>query len=454
MLLVAFADVYAQTGNGAISLLNPEAGVLLLIISAFGVGLLLTFTPCVLPLIPIVSAIIVSQGDQKGSRMRGGVLSSIYVLGTIVTYAAIGAVAGATGDQLQAYFQIPWVIGIVAAVLVAGALSLFGLYEIRLPSSFETKMQESASRLGGGRIGTVFILGIVSALVVGACVTPLIISVLGIAVAKGDPLLGAIMMSSMAFGMGAVLIAIGFGLSYILPKTGAWMERMKHLLGVMLVALAIYLLETIPAVPVLFLWAAFLIVLAIYLGATRKLPHKATGSHQFLKGAGIVVLIWGVVSLIGAAVGNRDVTQPLPQLAAMLSPDSVIATAPSEKISKSVFTYVRNIEEFDGLLKKASLDNRPVLLDFYADWCLDCKRMDRTTFQDPSIVALLNATFTAMKVDVSDPNDDFGHTLRKRYSVFGPPALVLFDSSGNVLDGPPTYGYLNAEELTDLLSRG
>ena len=293
MLLVTFADVYAQTGSGAISLLNPESSVLLLIISAFGVGLLLTFSPCVLPLIPIVSAIIVSQGEQKSSRMRGGVLSSIYVLGTIVTYAAIGAVAGATGDQLQAYFQIPWVIGIVAAVLVAGALSLFGIYEFRLPSSFETRMQESASRLGGGRIGSVFILGIVSALVVGACVTPLIISVLGIAVAKGDPLLGAIMMSSMAFGMGAVLIAIGFGLSYILPKTGAWMERIKHLLGVMLVALAIYLLEAIPNVPVLFLWAAFLIVFALFLGATRKLPQKATGSHQFLKGVGIVVLIWG-----------------------------------------------------------------------------------------------------------------------------------------------------------------
>ena len=138
----------------------------------------------------------------------------------------------------------------------------------------------------------------------------------------------------------------------------------------------------------------------------------------------------------------------------MLSPDSVIPTAPSESISKSAFNYVKNIEEFDGLLNKASLDNRPVLLDFYADWCLDCKRMDRTTFQDPSIVTLLNEEFTALKVDVSDPNDDFGRTLRKQYSVFGPPALVLFDSNGNVLDGPPTYGYLNVEELTDLLSRG
>ena len=292
-----------------------ELGFWWLVVSAFGTGLLLTFTPCVLPLIPILSSIVIGQGG--GSRMRGGTLSIIYVLGTVAAYASVGAVAGATGDQLNAYFQNAWAIGIMSAVFVLMSLSLFGLYEIKMPSAFETRIQESSMKIGGGKFTAVFILGILSALVVSACVSPLLISALGIAMARADPWLGAAMMTSMALGMGVILIAIGFGAGIVLPKAGPWMDRMKQGFGVMLLGVAIYLLGNLPQVPVLLLWGALFIVTGVYLGASQDLPDDAGGWKYFFKGIGIVLLIWGILCLIGGLLGSRDVMQPLATIAAL-----------------------------------------------------------------------------------------------------------------------------------------
>ena len=287
-----------------------------LLVTAFGTGLLLTFTPCVLPLIPILSSIIAGSGASN-TGIRAGMLSIIYVLGTVVAYAVVGAVAGATGDQLQAYFQNAWALSIMSAVFVLMSLSLFGLYEIRMPTAFESRIQESTMKLGGGKIGAVFVLGILSALVVSACVSPLLISILGIAIAKADPYLGAAMMTFMALGMGAILIAIGFGMGVALPKAGPWMDRLKQGMGVMLLAVAIYLLGNIPEVPVLVLWAVLFIVTGVFLGATQELPEGAGGWRMLWKGLGLVLLFWGVLSLIGGVMGNRDVFQPLSQFAAV-----------------------------------------------------------------------------------------------------------------------------------------
>ena len=292
-----------------------ELGFWWLVVSAFGTGLLLTFTPCVLPLIPILSSIVIGQGG--GSRMRGGTLSIIYVLGTVAAYASVGAVAGATGDQLNAYFQNAWAIGIMSAVFVLMSLSLFGLYEIKMPSAFETRIQESSMKIGGGKFTAVFMLGILSALVVSACVSPLLISALGIAMARADPYLGAAMMTSMALGMGVILIAIGFGAGIVLPKAGPWMDRMKQGFGVMLLGVAIYLLGNLPQVPVLLLWGALFIVTGVYLGASQDLPEDAGGWKYFFKGFGIVLLIWGILCLIGGLLGSRDVMQPLAPIAAL-----------------------------------------------------------------------------------------------------------------------------------------
>ena len=284
-----------------------------LVITAFGTGFLLTFTPCVLPLIPILSSIIVGEGENQ-SRIRSGTLSITYVLGTVAAYAIVGAVAGSTGEQLQAYLQNVWAIGAMTVIFVLMALSLFGFYEIRIPSSLEATLQSGTMRLGGGKVGAVFVLGLLSALIVSACVSPLLISLLGIAVAKADPVLGAAMMTAMALGMGVILIAIGFGLAMALPKAGAWMDRLKQGFGVILLGVAIYLLGSIPEVPVLILWALLLIIAGVFLGATQELKVNASGWAYFWKGSGLVMLIWGVLALIGGVMGNRDILQPLSSL--------------------------------------------------------------------------------------------------------------------------------------------
>ncbi len=284
-----------------------------LIITAFGTGFLLTFTPCVLPLIPILSSIIVGEGETQ-SRMRTGALSVTYVLGTLVAYAIVGAVAGSTGEQLQAYLQNAWAIGAMTVIFVLMALSLFGFYEIRMPSSLEASLQSGTMRLGGGKFGAVFALGLLSALIVSACVSPLLISILGIAVAKADPVLGAAMMTSMALGMGVILIAIGFGLALALPRAGTWMDRLKQGFGVVLLGVAIYILGSIPEIPVLILWALLLIIAGVYLGATQELKANASGWAYFWKGSGLVMLIWGILALIGGVMGNRNILQPLSSL--------------------------------------------------------------------------------------------------------------------------------------------
>ena len=419
-----------------------------LIITALGTGLMLTFTPCVLPLIPVLSSIVAGQGEV--GRMRAGMLSLIYVAGTVVTYAAIGAVAGATGDQLQAYFQNIWAIGTLSVILILMSLSMFGLYELRLPSSVETRMHESTSKLGGGKIGTVFFLGAGSALIVSACVSPLLISVLGVAIAKADPYLGAAIMAALASGMGIVLVIIGFGIGVSLPKAGVWMDRVKQVFGVMLLGVAIYLLGTIPAVPVIFLWAALLIVIAVYLGATQSLPSDASGWKYLLKGTGTVMLIWGALAMVGGIYGNRDILRPLPQLSMLASGIGGIATMPE---SEKVFEKVTTVKSFEEHLASAVSSQRPVIVDFYADWCVDCIRLERTTFKDPLVVRVLQDDFVTLQIDVTDPKDEVGRSIRKRFDIFGPPAMVFIDETGEQITDLTQYGYVDRDEMLTILSK-
>ena len=269
--------------------------------TAFLAGIGLTFTPCVLPLIPILSSVIAGQGE-KTTKAKSAWLAAIYVLGTAVTYAAIGAVAGATGDQLQAYFQNAWAIGIMAAIFFIMSLSMFGLFDIQMPSFIQSRMSEKSQGIKGGSTPMVFVLGMVSALIVGACVSPVLISFLSIAIAKGSASLGALIMFAMAMGMGIPLVLLGMGAGHFLPKAGMWMDKVKYVFGAMLVAVAIYLLSVLPAVPVLYLWAAFFIILAIYLGATQSLPEGASGWAKLFKGIGTILLIWGVLALVGAFI--------------------------------------------------------------------------------------------------------------------------------------------------------
>ena len=414
------------------------------IVTAFLTGLALAFTPCVLPMIPILTSIIVGNSGDQVTKFKSGMLALVYVLGTAVTYGAIGYVAGATGEQLQAYFQNPWAIGIFATVLVLMALSMFGVYELQMPSFVQSRVQEKTQALSGGSIGIVFVLGLMSALIVGACVSPLLITALGVAIKAGDPALGVVIMVAMALGMGVLLVAVGFGAGSLLPHAGSWMEKVNYVFGVLLIAVAIYLLSILQAVPVLYLWAALLIISSIYLGALQSLPDGSSGWHRLFKGVGVVMLIWGVLALIGAMSGNRDVLRPvnLSQLGSS-SHQSTSAELPS------LFTRVNDLDQLNAEFARAQAAGKLVMLDYYADWCSDCVRMEKTTFHDAEVRNKIKDTLILLQVDVTDTGNASTRALKKHYGVYGPPAMLFFDHQGQEREGLRRYGYLNPSQFLD-----
>ncbi len=445
--------------NGAVETGNKTASsnaYFLAILGAFITGVLLTFTPCVLPMIPILSGIIVGQGQgsKKASKFRGGGLAAIYVLGTSVTYTVAGIIAGRSGEQLQAHFQNPVAIGIFSLILVLLALSMFGFYQIQMPSFIQSKMQTHSQKLKGGSFIGVFLLGIISALIVGACVSPLIISALGVAIASQDPTLGGLIMFSMAMGMGVILIGLGFGADYLLPKAGMWMDRVKHFFGVLLIGVAIYLLGILPGVPVLLLWAALLIITSVYFGATQPLSETATGWRYFWKGVGTILLIWGVLALVGGFSGNRDIMQPisLSGVAAM-SAGGGIAGAGQPQAAGHVFEKVSTVAELEKHLNEAKAQGKPVILDYFATWCTDCLRMEKSTFADPRVRNIMTSRFVALQVDVTDPNDPESKAIKKRFQVFGPPAVLFFDAQGNEMKDLHFYGYKKADEFLAIIEK-
>lgn len=410
--------------------------------AAFATGLLLSFTPCVLPLIPILLGTIVGQSGTRRGRASG--LSVVYVLGTVATYAAIGAVAGATGEQLQAYFQNIWAIGAIALILGLMALSMFGFYEIQMPSALQSRLATGSQGLRGSA-SMVFILGAASALIVGACVSPLLISVLSIAILNADPWIGAALMSSMALGMGVILVVAGAGATWLIPRSGLWMERVKQAFGVMLLGVAVYLLGAIPTIPVLLLWATLFIITGVYLGAGRTLAVDASGWAVFFKGLGIVLLVWGILAMIGGFSGNRSIMAPV-------SFSSLIGASGGTSEEKAVhFESINSLVALDEALAEAKTTDKKVILDFYADWCTDCVRMEKTTFRDPLVTTALGG-YRLLQVDVTDPDDPGGTAIKKRYGVFGPPAILFFNADGREYQSERRYGFIGADVLVALLN--
>lgn len=441
------------TGGGAAS-----AGIgstfWLALAAAFGAGVLLSFTPCVLPMIPILSGVIIGTEGKHVTTRRAGLLSYTYVFGTALTYAGAGAVAGATGEQLQAYFQNVWAIGIFSAVLVLLALSMFGLYTLQVPAFVQSLLHRQSSRLhkrakqwvAGEFIG-VFVLGAISALIIGACVSPVLVTVLAASMAASDPWLGAGVMFALAHGQGVVLVAIGIGAGAFLPKAGAWMDKVKYVFGVLLLATAIYLLGFVPQVPVLLLWGALFIVCAVYLGATQRLPDGANGLRYLWKGLGTVLLIWGTLALIGGVMGQRDVFNPLPpSILGNVSTPRAAAGAP-------LFERIITVNALDQGFANAKAARKPVLLDYYADWCVDCVRMEKGTFSDPDVRAELEKRFVLLQADVTDSDSADVRMLKKRFGVFGPPATLFFSSDGIELPELRTYGYIERDAFLALLRR-
>jgi thiol:disulfide interchange protein DsbD len=424
--------------NSRVAGILSSGNTWLVLASFFGFGLLLAFTPCVLPMIPILSGIIVGKGHQV-TRGHAFGLSMAYVAGMALTYAAAGVAAGLTGTLLSAALQNPWVLGAFALMFVLLALSMFGFYELQLPSVLQSRLSSASNRMPGGKLWGVFVMGVLSALIVGPCVAAPLAGALLYINQTRDAVLGGGALFAMALGMGVPLLGVGLSAGSLLPKAGAWMQMVKNFFGVVLLGMAIWVVSpVIPTVLHMLLWAVLLIVSAIFLHAIDPLPHHVPGYRRLGKGVGVVALVLGIAMLIGALAGGRDILQPLSGLR--------LASAGAGQGDAPRFEKVASLAELEQRL--AQTGGRPVMLDFYADWCISCKEMERFTFTDPAVRARMDRLLL-IKVDVTR-NSAADRALLKRFGLFGPPGIIFFDAQGRELPGR-VIGFQSARRFSSSL---
>ncbi|MFZ3018478.1 MAG: protein-disulfide reductase DsbD [Gallionella sp.] len=405
----------------------------------FGAGLLLAFTPCVFPMIPILSGIIVGRG-HKITHAHAFLLSLAYVLGMAITYAAAGVAAGYSGELISNALQTPWVLGSFAALFVILSLSMFGFYELQLPSALQSRLTDTSNRLHGGHLGGVFAMGALSAIIMGPCVAAPLAGALLYIGQTHDAVLGGTALFALALGMGAPLLLIGSSAGVLLPKAGAWMEAVKRFFGVLLLGLAIWIVSpVIPVVAQMLAWAALLIFSGVYLRALDPLPPQTGGWQRMVKGVGILALLLGVVYLIGALSGSRDLLRPLGSL----------GRAGVEAPTTLQFSRVLSVADLDARIEQAK--GKTVMLDFYADWCVSCKEMERFTFSDPAVQARLKNTLL-LQADVTANSED-DKALLKRFGLFGPPGILFFDAEGRELNDFRVVGYQDAAQFLQSLQR-
>jgi len=415
-----------------------KGGSFWLIVSFFfGAGLLLALTPCVFPMIPILSGIIVGRG-HKITHRHAFVLSLAYVLGMAITYAAAGVAAGYSGHLISNALQTPWVLGSFSAVFVLLSLSMFGFYELQLPSALQSKLTDTSNKLHGGHLSGVFVMGALSAIIMGPCVAAPLAGALLYIGQTHDALLGGVALFALAMGMGAPLLLIGTSAGVLLPKAGAWMEAVKRFFGVMLLALAIWIVQPLLPIAVqMLLWAALLIFSGIYLHALDALPHNASGWHKLFKGVGLFALLLGVAYLIGALSGARDILRPLGN----------IGRAEAQAPATLQFSRIKDVAELDRRLSQAR--GQPVMLDFYADWCVSCKEMERFTFSDAAVQARLKPVLL-LQADVT-ANSEADQALLKRFGLYGPPGILFFDAQGREQGDFRVVGYQDAAQFLGTL---
>jgi thiol:disulfide interchange protein DsbD len=434
---VAINTASATDGAGMEAALR--SGSFGLIVGAFfAAGVLLSLTPCVLPMLPILSSIILGQGGAP-SRGRSFALAVAYSLGMALIYTALGIAAGLAGEGLAAYLQNPWVLGLFAAALVALSLSMFGVYELQLPSRFTSPLSEASQRLPAGRFAGVFAMGGVSALIVSPCVAAPLAGALVYLSQTRDVALGGSALFALAMGMSVPLLLVGASAGALLPKTGAWMDDVKRVFGVLLVAVAIWIVQPVlPAAVSLALWGVLLLGSAVMLWQARA-PQSAGGwMRQGRRVFAAVLAVFGVLQLVGAASGGSDPMQPLAHLR---SQNAAAHSLP--------FAMVRSVAELDTALQSARAAGRPVMLDFYADWCVSCKEMERFTFTDPSVRGAL-AGATLLKADVTRNNAD-DRALLKRFALFGPPGTIFFNPQSQEIANLRVIGYQNSERFLQTL---
>jgi len=407
------------------------------IFAFFIAGLLLAFTPCVFPMVPILSGIIVGQGDRL-TTMRAFWLSLVYVLAMAVTYTIAGVLAGLFGQNLQAVFQNPWIISAFVLIFVLLALSMFGFYELQLPGRLQTRLAEASNQQQGGQLWGVAVMGFLSALIVGPCVAPPLMAALIVIGSSGDAVLGGAALFALSIGMGLPLIVFGVSAGKLVPRAGAWMNAVKAVFGVGLLAIAIWMLERILAgTLIMLLWGTLAVACGIYLGALERIETGASGWKRLWKSMGVILLVLGILEFVGAAAGGDYWLRPLAGFKSSLS-----GAPAAEHIT---FKRIKSLKDLDKALSEASAEGSGAMLDFYADWCVECKRMERNTFPDAGVQALLES-FQLLQTDVT-ANDDTDQELMKSFDIIGPPAILFFDRNGMEMKDYRLVGYFDPDEF-------
>lgn len=443
-----------------------QAGLVEIVGLSLLLGLLLSFTPCVLPMVPILLAILAGgpagQGQQGAAaasaagtgstrgrltRKRGLALAAAFVLGMSLVYTALGIAAGLVGASLAGWLQTPWVLSIFAILLALLALAMFDVYTLQSPTGLQTVLNQRLSRIPGGRYGGVFVMGMLSALIVGPCVAAPLAGVLLFISQTGDVILGGTALFALAWGQGLLLLAVGASSGLLLPKAGPWMEGVKHVFGVLLLATAWWMVNpVVPAWLGMLGWALLALWSAAMLGAFDAISRAGgAGPGAFLRKAlGLLLAAWAVVLLVGLAAGSRDMLRPL----SVLSAGGVAGATGPEQLAdvRARFVPVSSSDELDQLLATAG---RPVMLDFYADWCVSCIEMERFTFSDPSVAQQMSRMLL-VQADVTG-NTPEDRALLKRFRLFGPPGIIFFDELGRELDDARVVGFMNAEKFGGVL---
>ncbi len=421
-----------QDALASMLLANP-AGALL---AFFIAGILLAFTPCVLPMVPILSGIIAGHGERM-TTSKAFWLSLVYVLAMAVTYTVAGVLAGLFGQNLQAWFQNPWILGFFIAIFIALALSMFGFFELQLPSGLQTRLARASNQQKSGSLTGVAVMGFLSALIVGPCVAPPLAAALIVIGASGSAVLGGAALFALSMGMGVPLILFGISAGKLIPKAGPWMDSIKAVFGIMLLALAIWMLERIVQGPlILVLWGVLAIASGVYLGALESIPAGATGWRSLRKAMGLVLLLMGALEIVGAAYGGNDWLRPLQNLR---------SGEPNSSAKTITFQRIKSLEDLQAAVAGANRAGQPAMLDFYADWCVECIRMERNTFGEPEIQDLFRQV-QPLQADVTG-NDETDRALMDKYGIIGPPAILFFDSQGNEMRGYRLVGYFGPGEF-------
>ncbi|TXH68105.1 MAG: protein-disulfide reductase DsbD, partial [Thiothrix sp.] len=432
--------------NDAYTTALEGASLLGTILIFFGGGLLLAFTPCVFPMFPILSGVIAGQSDL--SARKAFFLSLAYVTASSIAYALIGVFFGLFGANLQTTLQHPVAIGIFATLFVILAFSMFGFFDLQMPTSLQSRLNEFSNKQRGGSLLGAAIMGFISTLIVGPCVAPPLAGALTYIAQTKDAFLGGIALFTMGFAMGIPLLILGTSAGHLLPRAGTWMDTTKAIFGMIMLGLAISMLQRIIPIEVtMALTGTLLVASGVYMGALDKISEESTGWKRFWKSLGLIMVFYGSMQLLGVAVGSTNLFQPLKGVLTVSANSGI----PVENRSSLNFQRIKTVEDLEAKLKLAQQNQQATMLDFTAAWCSECKRMEKNTFSDPRVIQGLQ-NVQLLKADITD-GDQQDRALLEKFIVTGVPTILFFDKNAKELKDIRLVGYQDAEGFSKPLER-